>query len=71
VLADKDSHFKIAADTRKSWQAGEPILLRINARKGKTGTVTHFHGLRCCAQGPQQVRLETGTQGVCAQNLFL
>ena len=38
VLADKDSHFKIAGMGRPeiTVKAGEPLLLRINARKGKT-----------------------------------
>lgn len=38
VLADKDSHFKIAGMSRPeiTVKAGEPLLLRINARKGKT-----------------------------------
>jgi heme/copper-type cytochrome/quinol oxidase subunit 2 len=38
VLADKDSHFKIAGQGRAeiTVKAGEPLLLRINARKGKT-----------------------------------
>jgi len=38
VLADKDSHFKIAGQDHPQImvKAGEPILLAINARKGKT-----------------------------------
>ncbi len=38
VLADKDSHFKIAGQKSPKIvvKAGEPILLRIEARKGKT-----------------------------------
>jgi len=52
VLADKDSHFKIAGMSRPeiTVKAGEPLLLRINARKGKTmnrdGTVHGFTLLR-------------------------
>ncbi|MGZ4856023.1 MAG: hypothetical protein ACXVKH_12490 [Candidatus Angelobacter sp.] len=52
VLADKDSHFKIAGMTRAeiTVKAGEPLLLRISARKGKTwnrdGTVHGFTLLR-------------------------
>jgi len=52
VLADKDSHFKISGMSRPeiTVKAGEPILLRINARKGKTmnrdGTVHGFTLLR-------------------------
>ncbi|HKR95182.1 MAG TPA: hypothetical protein VJW55_07470 [Candidatus Angelobacter sp.] len=52
VLADKDSHFKIAGMGRAeiTVKAGEPVLLRINARKGKTwnrdGTVHGFTLLR-------------------------
>ena len=48
VLADKDSHFKIAGMSRPeiTVKAGEPLLLRISARKGKTwnrdGTVHGF-----------------------------
>jgi hypothetical protein len=52
VLADKDSHFKIPGQGRAeiTAKAGEPILLRIIARKGKTwnrdGTVHGFTLLR-------------------------
>ena len=52
VLADKDSHFKMAGQSRPeiAVKAGEPIILRINARKGKTwnrdGTVHGFTLLR-------------------------
>jgi hypothetical protein len=52
VLADKDSHFKIAGQGRAeiTVKAGEPLLLRIIARKGKTwnrdGTVHGFTLLR-------------------------
>jgi len=52
ILADKDSHFKIAGMSRPeiTVKAGEPLLLRINARKGKTwnrdGTVHGFTLLR-------------------------
>ncbi|HZU32713.1 MAG TPA: hypothetical protein VFB79_16470 [Candidatus Angelobacter sp.] len=52
VLADKDSHFKIAGQNKPeiTVKAGEKILLRINARKGKTwnrdGTVHGFTLLR-------------------------
>jgi heme/copper-type cytochrome/quinol oxidase subunit 2 len=52
VLADKDSHFKISGMSHPeiTVKAGEPLLLRINARKGKTmnrdGTVHGFTLLR-------------------------
>jgi heme/copper-type cytochrome/quinol oxidase subunit 2 len=52
VLADKDSHFKMAGMSHPeiTVKAGEPLLLRINARKGKTmnrdGTVHGFTLLR-------------------------
>ncbi|HSK42800.1 MAG TPA: hypothetical protein VLA83_02815 [Candidatus Binatia bacterium] len=52
VLADKDSHFKMAGMSHAeiTVKAGEPLLLRINARKGKTmnrdGTVHGFTLLR-------------------------
>ena len=52
VLADKDSHFKIAGMSHPeiTVKAGEPLLLRIYARKGKTwnrdGTVHGFTLLR-------------------------
>jgi heme/copper-type cytochrome/quinol oxidase subunit 2 len=38
VLADKDSHFKIPGQKEKqiTVKAGEPIVLKIEARKGKT-----------------------------------
>ena len=73
VLADKDSHFKIAGMSRPeiTVKAGEPLLLRISARKGKTwnrdGTV---HGFTLLAgQGPSQGQrmgpgIETGDTGV-------
>lgn len=40
VLADKDSHYKIAGQKARQIvvKAGEPVLLRIEARKGKTWT---------------------------------
>jgi len=52
ILADKDSHFKIAGMSRPeiTVKAGEPLLLRVSARKGKTwnrdGTVHGFTLLR-------------------------
>jgi heme/copper-type cytochrome/quinol oxidase subunit 2 len=52
VLADKDSHFKMAGQGRAeiTVKAGEPLLLRLTARKGKTwnrdGTVHGFTLLR-------------------------
>src|SRR6266704_377386 len=52
VVADKDSHFKIAGQSKAkiTVKAGEPILLRIVAHKGKTwnrdGTVHGFTLLR-------------------------
>ena len=52
VLADKDSHFKMAGmgHAEITVKAGEPILLRVIARKGKTwnrdGTVHGFTLLR-------------------------
>ena len=75
VLADKDSHFKIAGQGKAeiTVKAGEPLLLRISARKGKTwnrdGTVHGFTLLR--AKDHSKVpRLEPGTQaghaGVCS-----
>lgn len=38
VLADKDSHFKIAGKSNPeiTVKAGEPVTLKISARKGKT-----------------------------------
>ena len=57
VLADKDSHFKMAGMSHPeiTVKAGEPLLLRINARKGKTmnrdGTVHGFTLLRAKDQG--------------------
>ena len=52
VLADKDSHFQVAGSSNAELtvKAGEPILLRVIARKGKTwnrdGTVHGFTMLR-------------------------
>jgi heme/copper-type cytochrome/quinol oxidase subunit 2 len=52
VLADSDSHFKIAGQSKPeiTVKAGEPVLLRIMARKGKTwnrdGSVHGFTLLR-------------------------
>jgi heme/copper-type cytochrome/quinol oxidase subunit 2 len=52
VLADKDSHFKIAGKSNPeiTVKAGEAVTLRISARKGKTwnrdGTVHGFTLLR-------------------------
>ena len=52
VLADKDSHFKIAGMSHPeiTVKAGEPLLLPVSARKGKTwnrdGTVHGFTLLR-------------------------
>jgi heme/copper-type cytochrome/quinol oxidase subunit 2 len=52
VLADKDSHFKIPGQKEKqiTVKAGEPIVLTIEARKGKTwsrdGAVHGFTLLR-------------------------
>jgi heme/copper-type cytochrome/quinol oxidase subunit 2 len=52
VLADKDSHFKIDGKTNPeiTVKAGEPVTLKITARKGKTrnrdGTVHGFTLLR-------------------------
>ena len=52
VLADKDSHFKIAGQSHPeiTVKAGEPLVLRVTARKGKTwnrdGTVHGFTLLR-------------------------
>jgi hypothetical protein len=52
VLADKDSHFKIAGQGQAeiTVKAGESLLLRVTARKGKTwnrdGTVHGFTLLR-------------------------
>jgi heme/copper-type cytochrome/quinol oxidase subunit 2 len=52
VLADNDSHFKVAGESKPIIvvKAGEPLVLRINARRGKTwnrdGTVHGFTLLR-------------------------
>ena len=52
VLADKDSHFKMPGQKEKqiTVKAGEPIVLKIEARKGKTwsrdGAVHGFTLLR-------------------------
>ncbi|HWF05299.1 MAG TPA: hypothetical protein VHA06_16555 [Candidatus Angelobacter sp.] len=52
VLADKDSHFKMAGQSHPeiTVKAGEPLVLRISARKGKTwnrdGAVHGFTLLR-------------------------
>ena len=52
VLADKDSHFKIAGQSKPeiTVKAGEQVTLKISARKGKTwnrdGTVHGFTLLR-------------------------
>ena len=52
VLADKDSHFKMTGQSHPeiTVKAGEPLVLRINARKGKTwnrdGAVHGFTLLR-------------------------
>ncbi|HEY2392610.1 MAG TPA: hypothetical protein VGK22_15650 [Candidatus Angelobacter sp.] len=52
VLADKDSHFKMVGQSHAeiTVKAGEPIVLRISARKGKTwnrdGAVHGFTLLR-------------------------
>lgn len=52
VLADKDSHFKIAGQSKPeiTVKAGEPVTLKISARKGKTwnrdGAVHGFTLLR-------------------------
>ena len=52
VLADKDSHFKIAGQSKPeiTVKAGETVTLRITSRKGKTwnrdGTVHGFTLLR-------------------------
>jgi heme/copper-type cytochrome/quinol oxidase subunit 2 len=52
VLADRDSHFKIAGQSRPeiTVKAGETVTLRITSRKGKTwnrdGTVHGFTLLR-------------------------
>lgn len=52
VLADKDSHFKMTGQSHAeiTVKAGEPIVLRISARKGKTwnrdGAVHGFTLLR-------------------------
>ena len=52
VLADKDSHFKLAGQSHPeiTVKAGESLLLRVTARKGKTwnrdGTIHGFTLLR-------------------------
>jgi len=71
VLADKDSHFKIAGMSHAeiTAKAGEPLLLRISARKGKTwnrdGTVHGFTLLRARDHrkvGGWDLELKPGTQ---------
>ena len=71
VLADKDSHFKIAGQSKPeiTVKAGEQVVLRITARKGKTwnrdGTVHGFTLLRLKdhAQVPGwDLELKPGTQ---------
>jgi len=71
ILADKDSHFKIAGMSRPeiTVKAGEPLLLRINARKGKTwnrdGTVHGFTLLRAKDHSKVtgwNLELKSGTQ---------
>lgn len=52
ILADKDSHFKVAGQAKPqiTVKAGEQVVLRIDARKGKTwnrdGVVHGFTMLR-------------------------
>lgn len=52
VLADKDSRFKIAGQSKAeiTVKAGEPVILRVSARKGKTwnrdGSIHGFTLLR-------------------------
>ncbi|PYX06395.1 MAG: hypothetical protein DMG88_18535 [Acidobacteria bacterium] len=52
VLADKDSRYKIAGENRPeiTVKAGEPVLLRLTARKGKSwnrdGSIHGFSLLR-------------------------
>ena len=52
VLADKDSRYKIAGENRPeiTLRAGEPVLLRLTARKGKSwnrdGSIHGFSLLR-------------------------
>jgi heme/copper-type cytochrome/quinol oxidase subunit 2 len=52
VLADKDSRYKIAGENRPeiTVRAGEPVLLRLTARKGKSwnrdGSIHGFSLLR-------------------------
>ena len=71
VLADKDSHFKLAGQSHPeiTVKAGECLLLRVTARKGKTwnrdGTIHGFTLLR--AKDHSKVRgwnleLKPGTQ---------
>jgi hypothetical protein len=71
VLADKDSHFKIGGMRHPeiTVKAGEPLLLRISARKGKTwnrdGTVHGFTLLRAKDHGKVSgwdLELKAGTQ---------
>lgn len=71
LLADKDSHFKIGGRTANqiTVKAGEPILLRIEARRGKTwsrdGAVHGFTLLRAKdhAKVPGwDLELKSGTQ---------
>lgn len=71
VLADKDSHFKIAGQGRAeiTVKAGEPVLLRVTARKGKTwnrdGAVHGFTLLRARDHSKVpgwNLELKSGTQ---------
>ena len=71
VLADKDSHFKIAGQSKPeiTVKAGEMVTLRITSRKGKTwnrdGTVHGFTLLRARDHAKVKgwdLELKAGTQ---------
>jgi heme/copper-type cytochrome/quinol oxidase subunit 2 len=71
VLADKDSHFKMTGQSHPeiTVKAGEPLVLRINARKGKTwnrdGAVHGFTLLRAKDHSKVpgwDLELKSGTQ---------
>jgi heme/copper-type cytochrome/quinol oxidase subunit 2 len=71
VLADKDSHFKMTGQSHPeiTVKAGEPLVLRISARKGKTwnrdGAVHGFTLLRAKDHSKVpgwDLELKSGTQ---------
>ena len=71
VLADKDSHFKMSGMSHAeiTVKAGEPLILRISARKGKTWNRSGaVHGFTLLRAGDHQkvtgwdLELKPGTQ---------